>query len=110
MSIYPVSEPDLSDIDAMTSFGGNYWRMTDITDDSQENVIGLFKSNNNGVDETYFWHYFVLSNIYTCTGSTDEINIQYQMGDRNSDWQGVYLKGPVIMYKDISTTQTLSDD
>lgn len=47
-SIYPPSYPSYYDLDAMTGFGGNYWYVPGFTDDTYENVIGIFKGNTAG--------------------------------------------------------------
>ena len=42
----------------MTGLGGNYWQLDGLTSIGDENIIGVFKSNENGVDKWYFWHEF----------------------------------------------------
>jgi hypothetical protein len=77
----------------MTGLGGNYWQLDGLTSIGDENIIGVFKSNENGVDKWYFWHEFYSYQATYLNSPSNVINIQYQMGDSDSDWQGLYLNG-----------------
>lgn len=58
---YPVCSPSYQDLDSMTAYGGNYWYLNGFTDDTYENVIGIFGCSPSGVDRVFFWHRFKIN-------------------------------------------------
>lgn len=71
--------------------GRENWYSPGITDNFFTNFIGLF-----GVDYTteqryFFWHSFV--SIEGKIADQVDVSILYQMGDENSNWEGVHIIG-----------------
>lgn len=84
----PPSYPSDYQVQLMLEDGGNYFSIPTVTDDFYESVIGLYAPTD--YDGYIFWHQFIsLDGLLTISG--EQINIMYQMGDQDSDWQGVYL-------------------
>ena len=72
----------------------NNWSVTGITNDDYKNFIGMYNYNGAVADTTkyYFMHSFVpASGLLTTAG--EDISVLYQMGDENSDWEGVRIGG-----------------
>ena len=80
----------------MTGNGGNFWIVNTVTNNFYNNVVGLY-----GVplkDTYWFWAQYVpLDSLLATTGKT--VRILFQMGDANSNWEGVYLDGLTGGYK-----------
>ena len=76
----------------MVDSNGNYWSVSGFTNPYFDNVIGVFSTTDGtGKQLNFFWHHFSSNQANNLANS--EINIQYQMGDSNSNWEGVYIAG-----------------
>jgi len=67
------------------------WDTGGITDDFFDNLIGMYGDMTSQPNRYIFFNRFV-----SIDGAIDEgveVSILYQMGDENSDWEGVYITG-----------------
>ena len=81
--------PSNEDIDRMMN--RENWTSPGITDNFFKNFIGLFGVNYTTEDRYFFWHSFV--SIEGKIPQDVDVSILYQMGDKDSDWEGVHIIG-----------------
>ena len=90
-TIFPGSHPLTADIDTMIRNG--YWYEHEIVDKFYPAYVGMFGDQS---DNTYwFWHTFV--SVDGVIGNGVDVTMMYQMGDENSDWEGVHILGTTNM-------------
>ena len=72
----------------------DYWTAAGISDDIYRGYIGFYGHENEllGQQNYYFIHTFVTVDGVLTSEDVD-ISVLYQMGDENSDWQGVHIQG-----------------
>ena len=87
MAIYPPAYPSADDIDNMADH--EYWYLAGVVDKFFPAYIGMFSDER---DESYwFWHSFVTVEGRIPDGV--DVTVMYQMGDEESDWEGVHFVG-----------------
>ena len=90
-TIYPASSPQDADLDAMVEDG--YWYVSGVVDNFYRSYIGMYGDTRD--DSYWFYHSFVSVDGILAEGV--DLTVMYQMGDDNSDWEGVHIVGEADM-------------
>ena len=89
--LYPDSYPLDADLDTMVKDG--YWFATEIVNNFYPSYIGMYGDTR---DNSYwFWHSFVSVDGVIPDGV--DVTVMYQMGDEDSNWEGVHILGEASM-------------